>query len=81
MAPITQETVDGLKDQIGKLENQVSDLEGKLAVKMGMSKPQSITEQMRIILMGPPGAGMLVSGGGWHVAKVVCRQGHSGARD
>jgi adenylate kinase len=29
-------------------------LEGRL----GQSKPKSVAEQMRIILMGPPGAGM-----------------------
>lgn len=54
MAPITEETVAGLKDTIGKLEARIEDLEGRL----GQSKPKSVAEQMRIILMGPPGAGM-----------------------
>ncbi|KAL5362943.1 adenylate kinase [Aspergillus floccosus] len=53
MAPITEETVSGLKDTIGKLEARIEDLEGRL----GQSKPKSVAEQMRIILMGPPGAG------------------------
>ncbi|GES66686.1 adenylate kinase 1 [Aspergillus terreus] len=53
MAPITEETVAGLKDTIGKLEARIEDLEGRL----GQSKPKSVAEQMRIILMGPPGAG------------------------
>lgn len=53
MAPITEETVAGLKDTIGKLEARIEDLEGRL----GQPKPKSVAEQMRIILMGPPGAG------------------------
>lgn len=56
MAPITDEIVSGLKDTIGKLEARVVDLESRLT---GNSKPKSVAEQMRIILMGPPGAGML----------------------
>ncbi|OQE16419.1 hypothetical protein PENSTE_c024G00732 [Penicillium steckii] len=54
MAPITEEAVAGLKDTIHKLENRVVDLENRL---VNGDKPKSITEQMRIILMGPPGAG------------------------
>lgn len=54
MAPITEETVSGLKDTIGKLEARVVDLESRL---VGGQKPKSLAEQMRIILMGPPGAG------------------------
>ncbi|KAJ5156500.1 adenylate kinase [Penicillium capsulatum] len=54
MAPITEETVSGLKDTIGKLEARVVDLESRL---VGGQKPTSVAEQMRIILMGPPGAG------------------------
>lgn len=56
MAPITEEIVTGLKDTIGKLENRIEDLEGRLGFE---TKPKSVAEQMRIILMGPPGAGML----------------------
>lgn len=59
MAPITEETVSSLKDTIGKLEARVVELESRLT---GGSKPKSVAEQMRIILMGPPGAGMLP----WH---------------
>ncbi|KAF4203870.1 hypothetical protein CNMCM8927_008253 [Aspergillus lentulus] len=54
MAPITEEVVHGLKDMIEKLENRVQELEGRLG---GETKPKSIAEQMRIVLMGPPGAG------------------------
>ncbi|KAH8422972.1 adenylate kinase ADK1 [Aspergillus melleus] len=54
MAPITEEVVSGLKDTIGKLEARIEDLEGRLT---NGNKPKSVAEQMRIILMGPPGAG------------------------
>jgi adenylate kinase len=54
MAPITDDVVSGLKDTIGKLEARVVELEGRLTG----SKPKSVTEQIRVILMGPPGAGM-----------------------
>lgn len=55
MAPITDEVVDGLKSTIGKLEARIEDLESRLPG--GGAKPKSVTEQMRLILMGPPGAG------------------------
>ncbi|KAJ5105163.1 adenylate kinase [Penicillium alfredii] len=54
MAPITEDVVSGLKDTIGKLESRVVDLEDRLA---NGNKPKTVTEQMRMILMGPPGAG------------------------
>lgn len=56
MAPITEEAVSGLKDIIGKLEARVEELESRLS---NDSKPKSVAEQMRMVLMGPPGAGML----------------------
>ena len=58
MAPITQETVDGLKDVISKLESRVVQLEDRLAHGSDASKAKPVAEQMRIILMGPPGAGV-----------------------
>ncbi|KAB8228709.1 adenylate kinase-domain-containing protein [Aspergillus alliaceus] len=54
MAPITEETVSGLKDIIGKLESRVEELESRLS---NGTKPKSVAEQMRMVLMGPPGAG------------------------
>ncbi|CBF80901.1 hypothetical protein AN5122.2 [Aspergillus nidulans FGSC A4] len=54
MAPITDDVVAGLKSTIGKLEARIEDLESRLG---GEPKPKSIAEHMRIILMGPPGAG------------------------
>ncbi|BDD57978.1 adenylate kinase [Monascus purpureus] len=55
MAPITEETVAGLKNVIDKLESRIENLEYRLT--HGSEKPKSVSEQMRIILMGPPGAG------------------------
>ncbi|KAJ5476969.1 adenylate kinase [Penicillium diatomitis] len=56
MAPITDDVVSGLKDTIGKLEARVVELEGRLT-GASSSKPMSVSEQIRVILMGPPGAG------------------------
>ncbi|KAL4815937.1 adenylate kinase [Aspergillus spinulosporus] len=55
MAPITDDVVAGLKSTISQLEARIEDLESRLAG--GESKPKSVAEHMRIILMGPPGAG------------------------
>ncbi|KAL4973218.1 adenylate kinase [Aspergillus desertorum] len=55
MAPITDDVVAGLKSTIGKLEARIEDLESRLGG--GETKPKSVAEHMRIILMGPPGAG------------------------
>ena len=55
MAPITDEMVADLKDKYHKLEARVWELEGRLAADGGK---QSKAESMRMILMGPPGAGM-----------------------
>lgn len=62
MAPITEETVDGLKDIIHKLESRVAQLEDRLVHGGNDSKSKSVAEQMRLILMGPPGAGAFSSG-------------------
>lgn len=52
MAPITDEVVADLKATIARLEKKVEDLEARL--DGGSSRPASA---MRMILMGPPGAG------------------------
>lgn len=57
MAPITEDTAQGLHDLIHSLNNRVHALESRIAELEG--KPKSPAEQMRLILMGPPGAGML----------------------
>jgi len=56
MAPITDTVVDELKSLVNKLETRVAELEAKL--HGNQSSSPSTTEQMRMILMGPPGAGM-----------------------
>lgn len=55
MAPITDSDVVQLKSLVAKLEHRVAELEGKAGG--APSKSAGATEQMRMILMGPPGAG------------------------
>lgn len=55
MAPITETTVSDLKDLVHKLEARVHHLESRY--ESGGKKPQSAAESMRMILIGPPGAG------------------------
>jgi len=52
MAPLQDKVVDDLKSLVNKLESRVAELEQKLA---GSSSSSS---GVRMILMGPPGAGM-----------------------
>jgi adenylate kinase len=56
MAPITDQAVDELKSLVAKLEKRVHELESKA----GLSAARPATEQMRMVLMGPPGAGKLI---------------------
>ena len=63
MAPIKDETVDALRDLINKLESRVEQLEAKLHSAGGEAparKTKNSTDSIRMILMGPPGAGMHV---------------------
>ena len=55
MAPITDSTVSDLKDLVHKLEARVHQLEYRLGE--GGNKPKTVSESMRMILIGPPGAG------------------------
>lgn len=55
MAPITDSVVDDLKSLVHRLESRIADLEAKVA---GSDGTQSPSQSMRMILMGPPGAGM-----------------------
>ncbi len=55
MAPIREDTVTDLKDLVAKLETRVRQLENRLGddgIKSGTP-----SQSMRMILMGPPGAG------------------------
>lgn len=54
MAPITDRHVEDLKDLVHKLEARVYTLERRLE---GGEKKPSLSESMRMILIGPPGAG------------------------
>ena len=53
MAPITDQTVNDLKAQVAHLEKRIWELEQK---ERGV-KPVSASDAMRMILIGPPGAG------------------------
>lgn len=60
MASVRDETVDGLRDLVRKLESRVEQLEAKLEQTTGSpSRPKLPTSGIRMILMGPPGAGMI----------------------
>jgi adenylate kinase len=56
MAPIGNDTVQALQDLVNKLESRVKQLEDKLTHAQGGTK-HSTEEGVRMILMGPPGAG------------------------
>ncbi len=59
MAPITDDMVGTLRDTIHKLESRVQQLEAKLLDPGSSSQSASSrTDSVRMILMGPPGAGM-----------------------
>ena len=55
MAPSIDDTVNDLKDVITKLETRLGELENRFFIP---EKPKTLSERLRIILMGPPGAGM-----------------------
>ena len=61
MAPAKDE-VDSLRDLVKKLEARVGELESKLGGNAPPTRLKSPTESIRMILMGPPGAGMNT----WH---------------
>ena len=57
MAPIGDDTVQALQDMVNKLESRVKQLEDSLNHAQGGTK-HTAEEGVRMILMGPPGAGM-----------------------
>ena len=57
MAPITDETVEALRDTIRKLESRVHQLEAKMGGGDGSAPSKKRSSSIRMILMGPPGAG------------------------
>ena len=61
MAPIEDASVDALRDLVRKLETRVEQLESKLEQTTGggSTRKQKATAGIRMILMGPPGAGIV----------------------
>lgn len=57
MPPVRDETVDALKDMVHKLEVRVQELEARLHSADGSTGRTAGGQQMRMVLMGPPGAG------------------------
>ena len=58
MAPIGDDAIKSLQDLVNKLELRVKELEDRIQHASGGTK-HSADEGVRMILMGPPGAGML----------------------
>ena len=57
MAPIDDSTAAELRSLVKKLEMRVQELESKLSGDNGSANPLS---SMRMVIMGPPGAGWLL---------------------
>ena len=55
MAPLQDSSVDDLKNTVARLESRIAELESRLG-GASAAKP-SVTDSVRMILMGPPGAG------------------------
>lgn len=70
MAPIGDDASRTLHDLVNKLESRVKELEDKLAHAAGGPAP-STSESVRMILMGPPGAGMYL----WNSRACDCDRG------
>ncbi|KAG9385001.1 adenylate kinase [Pyrenophora tritici-repentis] len=70
MAPMADSSVDDLKNDVKRLEQRIAELESRLAGHGGVA---AATESVRMILMGPPGAGELVCAErGWHWWHSFC---------
>jgi adenylate kinase len=57
MAPIGDDAVQSLQELVKKLESRVKELEDRLQYASGGPAP-SPAGSVRMVLMGPPGAGM-----------------------
>jgi hypothetical protein len=83
MAPITDSAVSDLKNLVHKLEVRIAELETKL--DGGKSSSGSDAGSMRMILMGPPGAGtsmaVLCVFRTWWVLISTIRKGNTGTED
>lgn len=86
MAPLGEQLVDQLKGTVDKLEARVAELEARLQGKASGSSASSPASEdgMRMIIMGPPGAGMSSTQReslAQHVLTILRRQGYSGSQD
>ncbi|KAK4698030.1 adenylate kinase, partial [Lecanoromycetidae sp. Uapishka_2] len=61
MAPITDDVVETLRDTIRQLESRVHQLESKMGGGDGSKQSRVGQSSIRMILMGPPGAGRVAS--------------------
>ena len=64
MAPVDQNTADELRGLVKRLEMRVQELEGKLSGGSGSGANPLNT--MRMVIMGPPGAGQSYRAHGSH---------------
>ena len=56
MAPITDSAVSDLQGTVSRLEQRIAELESRLQGQVGIADKSQ--ESVRMILIGPPGAGM-----------------------
>ena len=56
MAPITDSAVSDLQSTVSRLEQRIAELESRLQGQVGIA--DQAQESVRMILIGPPGAGM-----------------------
>ena len=55
MAPLTDSAVSDLQSTVSRLEKRIAELETRLQGQVGIADRSQ--ESIRMILMGPPGAG------------------------
>lgn len=62
MAPIGDDQARELLDLVQRLDTRVKQLESKIeSLQGGSPKPIPSSKEVRMILMGPPGAGMFLA--------------------
>lgn len=58
MAPLTDSAVSDLQSTVSRLEKRIAELETRLQGQVGIA--DQAQESVRMILIGPPGAGMFL---------------------